>query len=234
MLTKSLRGAAAVALMMIPLCLGPRAAAGGQDQDQVAPAAPAPVAPAAPSADENAAAASDAKGEPSRDGSPTLTGLKERVSTELLRTSIRLALLRQLGTDAIGLRIEVDGEEAMLFGEVDTRAKQELAAEVAAAVEGVDKVRNHLVVVAAEPAGESWAANRFHEAREEVADAVLEAKIKLGLMRDLGANAFRVEVEATDGVVSLRGRLPGAEHRRISVEVASGTSGVRRVYDLLS
>mgnify|MGYP001048711759 CR=1 FL=1 len=61
----------------------------------------------------------------------------------------------------------------------------------------------------------------------------LESRVRHVLLRAIGVPAARVEVEATDGVVSLRGQLPDRDASRLAVEAARGVPGVRRVVDLL-
>jgi hyperosmotically inducible protein len=68
----------------------------------------------------------------------------------------------------------------------------------------------------------------------EVADAVLEGKVKTGLLEELGKVAFDIEVEATDGVVSLSGTVPDAARRDLAVKIARKTSGVKELHDLLN
>jgi osmotically-inducible protein OsmY len=153
-----------------------------------------------------------------------------------LRTelAVRLALLESLGDDGLRIHIDVDGDRVALAGEVRHRSSQELAEEVAEGVNGVRHVRNDLVLEAQAqgPSGKpiTRAASQLED---EMADTLLESKVKLRLLDRAGSTAFKVEVEATDGVVSLRGKVPDREHRKIVLEAARETAGVRRVINLL-
>jgi osmotically-inducible protein OsmY len=53
------------------------------------------------------------------------------------------------------------------------------------------------------------------------------------LASEIGSHAWSVEVEATDGVVSLRGTVPDRQRRQIAVKAAKDTKGVRKVVDLI-
>jgi len=147
----------------------------------------------------------------------------DAVLTEL---KVKAALLEKLGTDALGIKVAVVGDKVTLTGAVSKRSTEELAEEVARSVEGVKKVDNRLEVVAS---GGQAGGNVEAEAN----DSLLESKVKMALASEIGRHAWNVEVEATDGVVSLRGTVPDAQRREIAVKTARDTKGVRKVVDLL-
>jgi osmotically-inducible protein OsmY len=101
-----------------------------------------------------------------------------------------------------------------------------LAEEVARSVEGVMKVDNRLEVVAS--GGQAG-----DDVDAEASDSLLESRVKMALASEIGRHAWNVEVEATDGVVSLRGTVPDRQRREIAVKAAKNTKGVRKVVDLL-
>jgi len=53
------------------------------------------------------------------------------------------------------------------------------------------------------------------------------------LLGEIGRYAPDLEVEVTDGVVSLRGTLPDKERKSLALRAARETSGVQRVVDLV-
>ena len=144
----------------------------------------------------------------------------------LTELKVKAALLEKLGTDALGIKVAVVGDKVTLTGAVSKRSTEELAEEVARSVEGVKKVDNRLEVVAS---GGQAGGNVEAEAN----DSLLESKVKMALASEIGRHAWNVEVEATDGVVSLRGTVPDAQRREIAVKTARDTKGVRKVVDLL-
>jgi len=143
----------------------------------------------------------------------------------LTELKVRAALLEKLGTDALNIKVTVVGEKVTLTGAVNKRSTEELAEEVARSVEGVGKVDNRLEVV------ESGQASGNLE--NEANDSLLESRVKVALASEIGRHAWKVEVEATDGVVSLRGTVPDEQRREIAVKAAKGTKGVRKVVDLI-
>lgn len=152
---------------------------------------------------------------------------EEQDSTYAKELEIRDLLLEKGGQNALGIRVTVDRSKAILTGEVPTRAVQELAEEVALSVDGIKAVDNRLQLKP--PAGGS-APTKLDE---EVADARLESKVKRHLYDEIGKRARDLEVEAVDGVVSLRGTLPDEARKKIALDAAGKTKGVKRVVDLI-
>ena len=113
----------------------------------------------------------------------------------------------------------------VLSGYVQKRPTAELAKEVALSVEGVRDVKDEVK--------ETSPDNAFKRAGKGLKDVELESHIKSKLLVDTGKNAFHVEVEVSDGVVSLRGHVaPGTAEQM--VRVARDTKGVMRVVNLLT
>ncbi len=155
----------------------------------------------------------------------------EQDSTYAKELEIQELLLEKGGKVAVGIRVTVDRAKAILTGEVPTRAAQELAEEVALSVDGIKSVDNRLRVVPPPGGNAADAAARTME--EETADAYLESKVKRHLYNEIGKRARDLEVEAVDGVVSLRGTLPDASRKQIALDAATKTKGVTRVIDLI-
>ena len=151
----------------------------------------------------------------------------EQDATYAKELEIRDLLLEKGGQSAVGIRVTVDRTKAILTGDVPTRAAQELAEEVALSVDGIKSVNNRLQIKP--PAG----GTASETAEDEMADALLESKVKKSLYNEIGKRARQVEVEAVDGVVSLRGKLPDDARKKIALDAAGKTKGVVRVIDLI-
>jgi hyperosmotically inducible periplasmic protein len=157
---------------------------------------------------------------------------EQDVSDARLEKDVHLALLDKLGEDALGVTVEASRGQVTLIGAVDERSTQELAEEVAESVPGVASVDNRLF--ARKEAPESTTVGRAAgTAEREVDDAVLEMRVSKNLLGEIGRYALDLEVEATDGVVSLRGTLPDPERKSLALKAAQGTSGVKQVVDLV-
>ncbi|HEX3554460.1 MAG TPA: BON domain-containing protein [Thermoanaerobaculia bacterium] len=157
---------------------------------------------------------------------------EQEVSDARLEHEIRLALLEKLGRDVLGVTVDVKGGRVRLFGAVDKRSTQDLAEEVVKAVPGVREVDDDLSN-REEAAPGTPVARAVGHAERKVDDAVLEMRVGKNLLEEIGRYALDLEVEVSDGVVSLRGTLPDRERRSLALRAAEGTSGVRKVIDLL-
>jgi len=129
------------------------------------------------------------------------------------------------GDDAKGIEVRIDGSKATLTGTVSQRSTQELSEEVARSVPGVTSVDNRITGPSSRGLG---------KLQDEAVDAVLELNVKGALIADIGSNvADALEVEAADGVVSLRGRVKESSLRKRAVEAAGRVEGARNVIDLV-
>lgn len=141
---------------------------------------------------------------------------------------VKLALLTKLGADSLKIDVDTTDGAVRLGGEVGKRETAELAATVAGSVEGVGKVDNDLVVEA--PASSGVVAKAAAEAEAEVKDGILESKVRLALIDQLGSDGFRIGTEAANGVVTLEfGPELGSDRRALAVKAVEGVEGVARV-----
>ena len=165
--------------------------------------------------------------------------VRSSVDDALLALKVKARLLDELGAGAFGIDVEVVGSTVILTGTVDERPTQELAEEVALAVHGVRSVRNKVALEKPEKEASSdtpvseEVAKGMSKAEREVRDAVVEVRVKRRLIEEIGRHALDLEVEASDGVVTLRGRLPDRERERLALRTARKTRGVDKVIDLI-
>jgi osmotically-inducible protein OsmY len=157
---------------------------------------------------------------------------EQDVADARLEADVRLALLDKLGEDGLGVTVDAVGGRVSLIGAVDKRTTQELAEEVAKSVPGVQSVDNRLAAREGQPES-TMAGKAVGRAEREVGDAVLEMRVGKNLLGEIGRYALDLEVEVTDGVVSLRGTLPDKERKSLALRAARETSGVQRVVDLV-
>ncbi len=160
-------------------------------------------------------------------GAQTSAPVDVEVSQALTGISVRAKLIDKLGADALHISVEMLGDKAVLTGQVEKKESQELAKEVALSVNGVKEVDNRLTQ---NPAKEAKAMKNIEL---EVKDAVLESKVKNILLTEVGKNAMKIEVEATNGAISLRGTVPNKDISKAAVAKAKSISGVKKVVNLL-
>lgn len=156
-----------------------------------------------------------------------------RFDEALMRLRIRRSLLAHLKAEALGVEVEVVGNTVVLSGDVEEHADRMLAEEVALAVGGVTEVDNEIEVEADAGEADGPITRGARATERELADATLELRVQTRLVRELGEIGFHIEVEASDGVVSLRGPIPDAQRKERAVESAKQVSGVEEVHDLL-
>ena len=149
------------------------------------------------------------------------------VSQALTGVAVKAKLIEKLGTDGLRIAVHMNGTTAVLTGQVEKKESQELAKEVALSVADVKNVDNRLTQ---NPAKETSASKDFEL---EIRDGVLETKVKNILLTEVGTNALKIEVEATNGVVSLRGTVPSSDISRAAVDRTKAVSGVKKVVNLL-
>jgi osmotically-inducible protein OsmY len=147
------------------------------------------------------------------------------VAEALTGISVRTKLIDKLGTDALAISVSVSGETATLTGEVTKSPSQALAQEVALSVPGIKKVDNKVTV--------KYAASGVAASEASVNNVALEMKVKSILLTEIGVNALKIEVEAVDGVVSLRGKLDNPDTSKAAVKRTHAIKGVKKVVDLL-
>ena len=117
--------------------------------------------------------------------------------------------------------IQVDTADGVvqLSGFVDSESTQELALTAAKKVEGVQSVRNDLVVRSSSPSA---------VARND--DTVIAAKVRKQLQEQTNAQTARdVNVEVSEGVVQLSGFVPSLDAKNRAADVVASVAGVKDV-----
>jgi osmotically-inducible protein OsmY len=139
---------------------------------------------------------------------------------------IQTALVEKLGADAKTINVAFSDGKAVLSGKVTEDSTQEIAKEVALWVPGVTSVDNKI-----EAANERMVGSGKLIAEQK--DLGTESGVKDVLRREAGKLAGALEVEACNGVVSVRGSVPDkASHDQV-LGLASKVVDVTKVIDLL-
>lgn len=165
-------------------------------------------------------------------GAAKAAPVRNWVNEALLALKVRSKLLTEVKSAALPIHVSAEGRTITLTGEVKKKSSLELSEAVAESVTGVRHVTNNLTLAPSETEtnGVKTAAV---ESGHEMKDALLETKIKSKLIAKTGKSAFAIEVEATDGVVSLSGDSPDRAHHDRALLIARQTTGAREVHDLM-
>ena len=133
-------------------------------------------------------------------------------------------------------QINVDTTEKVvtLTGNVDSNAAKERAVMLARDAKGVTRVVDNLVVVAPPPPADSGLSAAANSAMDSSTDAGLTAIVKTKLLADTRTSGLKIDVDTKDKVVTLSGRVASATERRMAVQIAKDTDGVKSVRDNLT
>lgn len=158
---------------------------------------------------------------------PALAG---PVQDARLEGALQTALSLNRMLDPFRIQVEVDGRQARLSGEVENDVERQLAEHVALATRGIEQVDNQLRVNA--QLVERPLALRAYAQRLE--DATLAAVIRARLLWSRTTEKAPIDVQSSEGVVTLRGKVDSAEAKELAGVVARTTEGVHLVNNLVS
>jgi hyperosmotically inducible protein len=140
-------------------------------------------------------------------------------------------------------RIDVDTKDRVvtLSGAVDTPQARERAMELARGTDGVRDVVDRLTVTPGatpttgidDPLQDRAreAADKVKDAMPDLSDAGITTKLKSKFLGDMDVPGLKIDVDTTDGVVTLTGTVETAAEKQRAMELAKATDGVKSVVD---
>jgi len=145
-------------------------------------------------------------------------------------------------------QIDVDTKDHVvtLSGQVENGTAKERAVALARATEGVTDVVDNLTVGrgnAALPgehntAGTTGASDKAAEAGRDagsaVSDAAITTAVKSKMLADTNVGGLKIDVDTSDGVVTLTGDVNGPGEKAEALRIARETDGVKSVRDKLT
>jgi hyperosmotically inducible periplasmic protein len=147
------------------------------------------------------------------------------------------------GDDVVkAYKIDVDTKDHVvtLTGAVDSSQAKRRAVELARATEGVNNVIDNLTVspgvtptTGIDDSAKEKAGDAAERTGEVMGDAAITTAVKTKLLADTTTPGLKIDVDTSDGVVTLNGTVPNAAEKRRAIELARGTSGVKSVKDNL-
>ncbi len=139
-------------------------------------------------------------------------------------------------------KIDVDTKDHVvtLTGSIDSSAAKERAVQLARATDGVNNVIDNMTVSpgATPTTGiddplQNKAADAANRAGEVTGDAAITAAVKTKFLADTTVSGLKIDVDTTNGVVTLTGNVSGATEKARAMELARDTTGVKSVTDRL-
>lgn len=143
--------------------------------------------------------------------------------------SVSTAIATNRHLSAFKIDVDVQGDTAVLTGNVETGVDKDLAEQVALDIDGIDKVDNQLRV--------DQAAERKDDAERTVADrlgdSTTTATVKSKLLWNNSTAGLDIKVSTLDHVVTLEGIVDSGAAKELAERLAADTDGVHEVRNLL-
>ena len=136
-----------------------------------------------------------------------------------IKATITADVIDKMGSDVISISSDVYEQDAMLTGSVEKAEQKAEAGKLAAAVEGVKKVYNEIIVIK-DIKKKKGVAENF------VDDTVIETKINAQLLDASGVNVTNFRWRSVGGHVFLFGRALTPEERNKATAVVKGIDNV--------
>lgn len=116
-----------------------------------------------------------------------------------------------------------------LTGNAKTTVEKEKSAEIAGNVEGVKKVENRLVVIAAKGQTRAEKEGEGSLMIDKGDDALITGKVKHALSSNPETKSLKTDVDTKDGAVTLMGTAHSESQKALAERVARKVHGVRSV-----
>ncbi|MCV2883830.1 BON domain-containing protein [Aestuariibacter sp. AA17] len=129
--------------------------------------------------------------------------------------------------DSFDINTDVKNGEVRLTGQVESDVEKELAEELIVSIDGVTSVDNRLSVASDDEDNTS-------EFMQDLSDQKVETVVKTRLLFESEVSGSDIEVEAENGIVTLKGEVDSDAERDLAVTIAKNTDDVSKVVDKLS
>lgn len=141
--------------------------------------------------------------------------------------------------DSFDINTDVVEGKVILTGKVDTSVDKKLAEELVANIDGVTSVDNRLSVIKTQMSTDvdevkGDVKDSVNEGVSSLTDAKIATVIKTRLLLDSDISGFDIDVDVTDGNVTLSGNVETDAMRDLAVEIAKNASDVNDVEDNLN
>lgn len=127
------------------------------------------------------------------------------------------------------INTDVNDGKVILTGKVGSEVDKRLATELAESIEGVDEVDNRLSVVTPQDYEGNW--DTF---TQDMKDAKIATVIKTRLLLESELSGTDINVDVSQGVVTLAGSVRNPSERDLAVAIAKNTADVSDVKSELS
>lgn len=154
--------------------------------------------------------------------------IEQAVSEARLEGQIGTAILLNRHLNPFEISVDVEGDTAILTGNVDESIDKDLAERVAMNAKGITKVDNRISVDAAAKKRERGADND-RDFDEAIEDASVTASVKSRLLWNDTTDGLDIEVDTMNRRVTLTGNATTQAEKDLATRLAMRTDGVRSV-----
>jgi osmotically-inducible protein OsmY len=143
-----------------------------------------------------------------------------------LRDKVKATLILHRSIRGTGTEVEVQDGNVTLRGNAESQAQKELTTEYAKDVEGVQDVRNEMIVKGPPEKGRTVV--------EKIDDASITSLVKMTLLYHRSSSALHTVVTTKRGVVTLTGKAGSEAQLNLASKLAWDVHGVKEVKNRMS
>ena len=155
--------------------------------------------------------------------------MEQAVTEARLEGQIGTAFLLNRHLNPFEISVDVEGDTAILTGEVDESIDKELAERVALNAKGIKRVDNKITMDGDAPRRARDTADNDRDFDEAIEDASVTAAVKSRLLWNDTTDGLDIGVDTMGGRVTLTGNATTKAEKDLATRLASRTDGVRSV-----
>lgn len=160
----------------------------------------------------------------------TTRGYGDVIDDATVTAAVKSKLMWSKHTDGLATDVDTQWGKVTLTGSADTAAARDLATRLALNTRGVHAVDNRLVVQGAKSTMGTSAKGAAAEAKGDVSDSWITAKVKSTLLYSSNVDGSDITVSTKSGIVTLSGNVDSGAERSLAIEFAKNVRGVRSVH----
>jgi osmotically-inducible protein OsmY len=148
---------------------------------------------------------------------------------------LEASLLFNQYLNSFDIDTDVKNGVAYLSGAVESDIDKDLAGEIAKSIKGINDVQNDLVVDKAKAlqGSDNAEAMEREDFKSSVLNATLTARVKSQLLLNGNTSGLAIDVDSSDGVVTLSGEVSSGQEKALAIQIAKNTDGAKSVIDHL-
>ncbi len=160
-------------------------------------------------------------------------GFMRKVEDANITAKVKSQLLWNSNTDGLDIDVDTKNGVVTLSGQVASQAEADLAEQIARNTNDVQRVENNLKVNSEKKGVSEIAALKASQAKQQVSDSWITAKVKSALLYNRGVDGTDIDVDTSDGTVTLRGHVDTSFEKEQAVSISRSIQGVKSVNDQL-